>query len=52
MIKLMLRIFIAGGYEISYVEAAVDINRDGSNDAKDIITLRRFVADGYGIVLK
>ena len=49
---IILRRFIAGGYEITYVEAAVDINRDGSNDAKDIITLRRFVADGYGIILK
>ena len=48
---IILRRFIAGGYDISYVEAAVDINKDGSNDVKDIITLRRYIAGGYGIEL-
>jgi hypothetical protein len=49
---IILRRFIASGYDITYVEDAVDINRDGSNDVKDIITLRRYIAGGYGIVLK
>ncbi|MBQ7897962.1 MAG: hypothetical protein IJ323_06015 [Clostridia bacterium] len=44
--------YIAGGYNITVVEAALDINRDGNVTARDITTLSRYIAGGYGIELK
>ena len=44
--------YIAGGYNVTVVEAALDINRDGNVTARDITTLSRYIAGGYGIELK
>lgn len=46
-----LRRFIAGGYDVTVNENAVDINKDDSVDVRDVITLRRFIAGGYDIEL-
>lgn len=46
-----LRRYIAGGYDIFYVEALLDVNGDGVVTTKDVTTLRRYIAGGYGIEL-
>ena len=46
-----LRRYLAGGWELTFVEAAADVNKDGSLDLKDVVTLRRYLVGGYGITL-
>lgn len=48
----MLRRYIAGGYDVTVVEPALDVNRDGEVSARDITMLRRYIAGGYGIELE
>ena len=48
----VLRRHIAGGYDVTVVNEALDVNGDGTITTKDVTTLRRFIAGGYGIELK
>ena len=47
-----LRRYIAGGYDVTVVNEALDVNVDGTITTKDVTTLRRFIAGGYGVELK
>lgn len=48
---ILLRKFIAGGYEVIIDEDSADVLKDGILNVKDVTTLRRFIAGGYDIVL-
>ena len=48
----VLRRYIAGGYNVTVVDEALDVNRDDAITTKDVTALRRFIAGGYGIELK
>lgn len=48
----VLRRYIAGGYDVTVVDEALDVNGDGEVTTKDVTVLRRFIAGGYGIELK
>lgn len=48
---ILLRRFIAGGYEQSINEAAADVNNDGKKNPTDVILIRRYIAGGYGVDL-
>ncbi len=47
----VLRRYIAGGYDVTVVEPALDVNHDGEITTKDVTVLRRFIAGGYGVEL-
>ena len=47
-----IRRYLAGGYGVSVVDAALDVNGDGAVDLKDVTYLRRALAGGYGIELE
>ena len=49
---ITLRRYVAGGYDITVNEDALDTNGDGEVDVRDIVVLRRFIAGGYDIELK
>lgn len=49
---ILLRRFIAGGYELSVNENSADVNADGKKNSTDVILIRRFIAGGYGVELK
>lgn len=46
---IMLRRFIAGGYELTINENAADFNGDGRANSTDAILMRRYIAGGYGV---
>lgn len=48
---IILRRYLAGGYEISIDNRAADVNGDGIINTADVITIRRYLAGGYGIEL-
>lgn len=48
---ILLRRFIAGGYEQSINESAADVNNDGKKNPTDVILIRRYIAGGYGVDL-
>ena len=48
---VLLRRYIAGGYDVVVNEAAADLNLDGMITATDVVILRRYIAGGYGIEL-
>lgn len=48
---ILLRRFIAGGYEQSINELAADVNNDGKKNPTDVILIRRYIAGGYGVDL-
>ena len=45
---ILLRRFIAGGYDVSINDRAADVDCDDSIGTKDIIIMRRHIAGGYG----
>ena len=47
-----MRRALAGGWDLSINETAADVNKDGSFDLKDVVTLRRYLAGGWDIELK
>lgn len=49
---IMLRRYIAGGYNLSINEATADVNADWKINTTDVILLRRFIAGGYDVQLK
>lgn len=48
---VVMRRILAGGWEITYNEAACDVNGDSSFDLKDVVYLRRYLAGGWDIKL-
>lgn len=48
---VVMRRLLAGGWEITYNEAACDVNGDNSFDLKDVVYLRRYLAGGWEIKL-
>ena len=44
-----LKQYVAGGYDITYVEEALDTNGDGKVNSRDITRLKQVVAGGYGV---
>jgi hypothetical protein len=48
---IVLRRYLAGGWDVTINEANSDVNSDGSIDLKDVIILRRYLAGGWDIVL-
>ncbi len=42
---------MAGGYDITIVEAAADVNGDGNITVLDLTLIRRYLAGGYGVDL-
>lgn len=48
---ILLRRFIAGGYEQTINETAADVNNDGKKNPTDVILIRRYIAGGYGVDL-
>ena len=49
---ILLRRYIAGGYDITINTMAADVNDDAEINTTDIIWLRRYLAGGYDIELK
>ena len=47
----VLRRYLAGGWNVTIIEAASDIDRDGNINAKDVTILRRYLAGGWGVAL-
>ena len=48
---IMLRRFIAGGYDQTINEMAADVNNDGKKNPTDVILIRRYIAGGYNVEL-
>ena len=48
---VMLRRYLAGGYNVSINEEFADVNQDGEITIADVVMLRRYVAGGYGVEL-
>lgn len=48
---LLLRRYIAGGYDDEILLSAADVNGDGRVDMQDLILLRQYLAGGYGVTL-
>lgn len=46
---IVLRRYLAGGYDVSVKVPACDVNADGRVTTSDIIYYRRYLAGGYGI---
>ena len=49
---VLLRRYIAGGWNAEVDEAIADLNDDGAVDLKDAVLLRRYVAGGWNVTLK
>lgn len=49
---VLLRRYIAGGYNVTIVENAGDVNADGNLNTTDVVYIRRYIAGGYGVELK
>ncbi len=49
---LLLRQYLAGGYNVTIDEEACDVNDDGSVNGRDVLLLRQYLAGGYDVELK
>ncbi len=49
---ILIRRFIAGGYNVEINKKAADVDANGQVNTTDVILIRRFIAGGYGVVLK
>ena len=49
---ILVRRYIAGGYNVKIDENAADVDGNGVINTTDVILMRRFIAGGYGVVLK
>ena len=49
---ILTRRYITGGWGVSIIEKAADVDVDGKYTARDVILMRRFVAGGYNVELK
>lgn len=48
---VLLRRFIAGGWNVVLDEKIADLNGDGKVNLKDVVLLRRFIAGGWNVAL-
>ena len=48
---VLLRRYIAGGWNVTLDETTADINKDGSVNLKDVVLLRRYIAGGWNVKL-
>lgn len=48
---LLMRRYIAGGYNVNINEAAANVNNDAKVNAVDVTLVRRYVAGGYNVTL-
>ncbi len=48
---LLLRQYLAGGYDVTIDEGACDVNNDGKVNARDVLLLRQYLAGGYDVEL-
>lgn len=48
---ILIRRYIAGGYDVTINAGAADVNADSSINMIDVIMIRRYIAGGYGVVL-
>lgn len=44
---VLIRRYIAGGYDVSFLLDAADVNADAKINTLDVILIRRFIAGGY-----
>ncbi len=47
----LLRRYLAGGWNVSIIEANADADGDGSISPKDVTILRRYLAGGWGVTI-
>ena len=48
---VLIRRFIAGGWNVSLDISVADVNDDGTVNLKDVVLIRRFIAGGYNVTL-
>jgi len=48
---VMIRRYIAGGWNVDIDIAGADVNRDGVVNLKDVVLIRRYIAGGWGVKL-
>lgn len=48
---VLMKRYIAGGYDIEINEAAADVNADWRINTMDIVLLQRYIVGGYGVKL-
>lgn len=49
---VLLRRYIAGGWDAEIDTNVADVNGDGAINLKDVVLLRRYIADGWDVELK
>ena len=49
---ILVRRYIAGGYNVMMDDNAADVDGNGVINTTDVILMRRYIAGGYGVVLK
>lgn len=49
---VLIRRFLAGGWDLTVNEANADVNADGILDLKDVVILKRYLAGGWNVTLK
>lgn len=49
---VLLRRYIAGGWNVDLDAKAADLNKDGNVNLKDVALLRRYIAGGWNVTLK
>ena len=49
---VLIRRYIAGGWNAELNEEVADVNGDGAVNLKDVVLLRRYIAGGWGVTLK
>ena len=48
---VLIRRYIAGGWNVELDEKTADVNKDGAVNLKDVVILRRYIAGGWGVTL-
>ena len=49
---VMIRRYVAGGWDVEIDTANADVNSDNAVDLKDVVMLRRYIAGGWDVELK
>lgn len=49
---VLIRRYLAGGWDLTVNEANADVNDDGILDLKDVVILKRYLAGGWNVTLK
>lgn len=48
---VLIRRYIAGGWNVTIDKTAADVNNDEAVNLKDVVMLRRYIAGGWGVTL-